>query len=282
MLIADTQKHEDKEIPDAFWWAEGNAALEQDWASGDFSTWIDEKYEVKAFGVTFGLSGVLQLIDFTQRPLVARRLSVAGDPEWITAKQALRDVIDAEVCLPDNFGSYILQQAQLGFVAARAVQMKMIDKPSGSPVPFKEAREWDLPDWYWLNHAGKAGASLSWDLGRFLTGGAGPVLIELNGVHFHADSVRAITGKVAEAEAQAKGGEVNGSPGGRKRKYDWEDGSNAIWGAIYRGELIPKNQAYIEKALQAHFRRGDNEPSESTVRPYASRIWSEYSKEAEN
>ena len=71
---------------------------------------------------------------------------------------------------------------------------------------------------------------------------------------------------------------MNGSPGGRKRKYDWEEGGNAIWGAIYRAELIPNNQADVEKALQAHFRIGDDDPSESTVRPYANRIWTDYSK----
>ena len=43
----------DCDIPKAFWWAEGHEALEQDWAAGDFSTWIDGSIHLKAFGVTF-------------------------------------------------------------------------------------------------------------------------------------------------------------------------------------------------------------------------------------
>lgn len=40
------------DIPKKFWWAEGEAALTQDWAAGDFSTWIND-VQFKAFGVTF-------------------------------------------------------------------------------------------------------------------------------------------------------------------------------------------------------------------------------------
>lgn len=43
----------DHEVPKEFWWAEGHEALEQDWAAGDFSTWIDRRVHWKAFGVTF-------------------------------------------------------------------------------------------------------------------------------------------------------------------------------------------------------------------------------------
>lgn len=40
-------------IPAAFWWAHGEEALEQNWAVGDFSTWINREHEVEAFGVCF-------------------------------------------------------------------------------------------------------------------------------------------------------------------------------------------------------------------------------------
>jgi hypothetical protein len=53
LLVVETKEHENCEIPREFWWAEGHEALEQDWDLGDFSTWIDRKYEIKAFGVQF-------------------------------------------------------------------------------------------------------------------------------------------------------------------------------------------------------------------------------------
>ena len=41
------------DVPASFWWAEGREALDQDWLTGDFSTWIEGRYELRAFGVEF-------------------------------------------------------------------------------------------------------------------------------------------------------------------------------------------------------------------------------------
>ena len=41
------------EIPEEFWWAEGGDALNQNWANGDFDTWIRGTTYVSVFGVTF-------------------------------------------------------------------------------------------------------------------------------------------------------------------------------------------------------------------------------------
>jgi hypothetical protein len=50
------------DIPKEFWWAKGHAALEQDWVTGDFSTWIDRgNTELKAFGVTFARADIERL-----------------------------------------------------------------------------------------------------------------------------------------------------------------------------------------------------------------------------
>jgi len=49
-------------IPKEFWWAEGHEALEQDWAVGDFSTWIEHRIQLRAFGVTFVLADVQKLL----------------------------------------------------------------------------------------------------------------------------------------------------------------------------------------------------------------------------
>ncbi|HEV7601608.1 MAG TPA: hypothetical protein VGO49_15315 [Bradyrhizobium sp.] len=50
------------DVPKEFWWAEGHQALEQDWLSGDFSTWIDHKILLKAFGVTFARADIQKLL----------------------------------------------------------------------------------------------------------------------------------------------------------------------------------------------------------------------------
>lgn len=48
------------DVPVEFWWAKGAEALNQNWRSGDFDTWIDHKIHLEAFGVTFRRSDVEQ------------------------------------------------------------------------------------------------------------------------------------------------------------------------------------------------------------------------------
>ena len=46
-------ERQSSEIPKAFWWACGHEALDQDWNTGDFSTYIDRRLRWQAFGVEF-------------------------------------------------------------------------------------------------------------------------------------------------------------------------------------------------------------------------------------
>lgn len=68
-FIIDDRSHEEFKIPQEFWWACGEAALEQDWLTGDFETWIDRKTHGKAFGVSFSRGGIEALIG----PAIASR-----------------------------------------------------------------------------------------------------------------------------------------------------------------------------------------------------------------
>lgn len=56
------QAFQNHDIPKEFWWAEGHEALQQDWPAGDFSTWIDQKIQLKAFGVTFARADIEKLL----------------------------------------------------------------------------------------------------------------------------------------------------------------------------------------------------------------------------
>lgn len=63
---------------------------------------------------------------------------------------------------------------------------------------------------------------------------------------------------------------------GRPAAYDWLEATNAIWAKLYGNELIPQVQADIERALILHLRKGDAEPGQSTVRPFAKAIWEKF------
>jgi hypothetical protein len=54
---------QDHDVPKLFWWAEGHEALHQDWAVGDFSTWIERgSVQLKAFGVKFARADIEKLL----------------------------------------------------------------------------------------------------------------------------------------------------------------------------------------------------------------------------
>lgn len=47
------------ELPEEFWWARGQAALTQNWVTGDFETWLAQKHHIRAYGVKFRKADVL-------------------------------------------------------------------------------------------------------------------------------------------------------------------------------------------------------------------------------
>jgi hypothetical protein len=54
-------------IENGFWWAEGNAALHQNWVTGDFDAWIDDEH-FQAFGVWFLRADIEKLIPAVVEP----------------------------------------------------------------------------------------------------------------------------------------------------------------------------------------------------------------------
>jgi len=62
LFQVDGREHQHVDIPKEFWWAKGHEALEQDWAAGDFSTWIERRAQWNAFGVTFNRADIEKLL----------------------------------------------------------------------------------------------------------------------------------------------------------------------------------------------------------------------------
>jgi hypothetical protein len=57
-FIRDGRSTDNVDLPAEFWWAQGEAALGQNWTTGDFDTWIDHRIHLQAFGVTFRRSDI--------------------------------------------------------------------------------------------------------------------------------------------------------------------------------------------------------------------------------
>lgn len=248
LLLIDEDRHEDVAIPAKFWWAEGHAALVQDWASGDFSTWIDHSEQFRAFGVTFALSGLLEMLPFERRGQTARSFSVAGSADWISASDARKFAYNEGGVNPAHAGLAVIDQAKLGFLTARAVLAQGSRGGSNETGWIWEAREWDIPPWFWNGFTDAGSSSQDWALGKFAGRGKGPNnlrYLTLHGVHFLRESLGALTPVTTAIAAKSE----PKNKGGRPPAAFADEMMCAIWGLIYQGDLKPKNQAEIARAM---------------------------------
>jgi hypothetical protein len=279
LLSIGSKQTEHALIPKEFWWATGHEALDQDWEVGDFSTWIDRREHWQAFGVSFALNGVLEMLPFDRRALTAYSLSVAGNQDWLPARDARQLVYGQYGRHPMQAAPAIIEMAKLGFIAGRAVLFQGVNDRRNHTDWDAQEREWDIPGWFWSGFTFDGQSAQDWETGGFSGNGLSPTgltAITLSGVHFQRASLAVLAPRGSVAEL------AEPSNRGRKRKYDWDAAATAVWGQIFRAELIPTHQNDVERAVQRFLTKGDEEPSESTVRPYASRIWNEYEKQAGN
>jgi hypothetical protein len=282
LLLIGNDRHENAVIPSTFWWADGREALDQDWATGDFSTWIDRSVEWKAFGVRFALPGVLELLPSDRRGVVAHSLSVSSNPDWVSANEARRFAYEQGKLNPTLAGPAIIQQAQLGFVTARAV-LAQASKGGQSETHWSwEWREWDVATWYWEKFTESASSSQNWELGKFSGRGIAPDgarYLTLTGVHFLRESLNVLlpaARSIATAQPVAK------NQGGRPPAAFADDLMCAIWGLIHQGDLKPKSQADIERAMLDWAARNDHELGLTAARGKARRVFAILTGEVEN
>lgn len=274
-LIGNGEENQDALIGKGFWWARGHEALEQDWNSGDFSTWIDRSVEVKAFGVSFDFTALSELVPADKQAAALRRISVIAHDDWISARELHLALLD-KVGL--SYGNAALAEAcQLGQLGARAMRATCHRKQRNALLQQWKAVEWDVPLWFWRDFTEKRSARFEWPLGKVRGEGqkeGDAQVIELQGLHFHRSGLINL-GIEDAADAPEKS---LGASRGRRPKYDWLAASLHIFGLINRGDFKPECQADVEKALIDHLADGDNAPGESTVRPYAKLIWDENAK----
>lgn len=178
-------------LPDEFWSNSGRERLQQDWEHGDFQSSFDGLTVSCAFGVRFDASDVLAMVPVEQRAAAARTLSVAGNAAWASAREARRFAYERAGLNPSTAGNAVVEQCRLGFVTARAVEMRWAagQKPDDWT---EEVREWDVPSWFWEHFTTQDASSQDWEQGRFAGRGRGPKgvgWLTLNGVHFLRSSL---------------------------------------------------------------------------------------------
>jgi hypothetical protein len=190
-VMIDGEIIENVQVPDEFWSDDGRERLQQDWNTGDFVSSFDGLTQSRAFGVQFHASDILDMVPSDQRAAAARSLSVAGNPAWVSAREARRFAYDTAGHQPLTAGKAVIEQSRLGFITARAVEMRWAS--GNNPGRWTtEVREWDVPTWFWEDFTAENSSTQSWEQGLFAGRGRGPQgygWITLNGVYFLRSSL---------------------------------------------------------------------------------------------
>jgi integrase len=185
-LLWNGEEHSLTRIPKEFWWAEGQEALTQDWVTGDFATWIDQKIEVKAFGVCFDFLAIADLLPADKRAEGMRRISVAANPDWINARDLAREVYSQ--ISSGRASPLIIEACAVGQLSARAVRASGTVGANGTNQANWAAIEWDVPIWFWRDFTKADQSTQDWQVGtasgKAYRGGTAQT-IKLQGLHFH-------------------------------------------------------------------------------------------------
>ena len=271
------ERKENAAVPKEFWWANGHEALDQDWAVGDFATWIDRRIEWRAYGVLFDFNEVRELLPVEQGGILSRQFSVAGNPDWIPSQSAVGFMHQRLGTSLIRGGTPLLDQCRLGFVSARAVLMQRSEQGKAGYWTTEE-REWDVPLWFWEKHTRDDQSSEEWTSGIFsgISTGHNRELIKLSGVHFLRASIEAMLPQAALPKQPIR------VSGGRPAASFWDDLWCAIWGEIYRGNFHPKRQADVEKAMLEWASNNDEHLSETAAKSRARKLFAEFQSEGKN
>jgi predicted nucleotide-binding protein len=179
LFISFGEEKTNFEVPRKFWWAKGEAGLEQNWVLGDFETWVKEidrehggrrEGLQQAFGVTFRRLDIEQLRPATA-PASCRKEAIITTPtdrEWMSAQEAL-DYLG----LGFAQGAYaICAHASAGLVQAKARRFLVHGAPDDDDV--------ELPREFWSRS--DEAQWHDWPMGHFKTA--------FNDGHFEAFGVQ--------------------------------------------------------------------------------------------
>jgi hypothetical protein len=241
LFLKDDERLEEVVLPAEFWWAGGKEALEQDWDTGDFSTWIDHAEHWQAFGVTIELDGVLEMLPFERRAIVTRELSVAADPAWVPAREVRRFVYEVTNINPVSAGRFVIDRARLGFLTARAVLAQGSHGTRHANDWSWQFREWDIPAWFWINFTSEASSSQDWESGKFTGRGIGPGNVKwvtLSGVHFLRDSLAALAPSRSSNDSDPDNPDSAKSPLSQAELERWWHKKEAVRDALSEAELM--------------------------------------------
>jgi hypothetical protein len=270
-FIQDRETRDNIDVPAGFWWAGGHEALEQNWVAGDFSTWIDQRWHWKAYGVRFHRDDILAMI-----PAVAPAARETVGDDLVSSAHALRSVTEA--CGDELAAAGILLDwAKAGELAghARTYQVTI----EGGPITTERDKALEPDDWNCFDALEPASlmtgivTETGWDSWKRET-----VTTRMTGLRFSGVMLAGLLETLPTVHLSM------GPPtqGGRPPANWWEDLIIDIFAKIYRGDLKPERQSHVEDAMNDWLVAHSHSASGSTVRKRARKVWEAVNREGEN
>jgi hypothetical protein len=222
------------------------------------------------------LDGVLRDVEigFLKGAGFARAEQVESKEEWITAVKAarlLKPVFDSEYIAQQT----ICKRAHGGLIRAHAEQYT---------VNKNVRKNFEIPKDFWWAEGGKA-LHQNWPTCDFDTWiNSGEVHLQAFGVSFlRADIEKIIPADMlAPAVPAVAAPAISAAAGGRPPADWWEDLLIDVCFQLFCGDLKPKTQADVERAMQQWITDHGRDAADSTIRIRARKVWQTIKREAEN
>lgn len=186
---------------------------------------------------------------------------------WISAFEAYKLVADAMVN-PNRIRHTICSRAHAGVIKAKAKTLII-----GS----RSVKEASIPPKFWWA-GGEAALKQNWRVGDFETWIDRRTKVQAFGVSFSRPAIEALIAPAIANRQPARAAQVNGRP----PAAFWDDLWIEICRQLYVGELVPRKQSDLEAAMMDWAIKHGHDPSESTIRPRARKLWTALQKEDRN
>lgn len=161
LLLWGSQRSESGPVPEAFWWAQGEAALKQNWPLGDFETWINQRIHCRAFGVEFKNSDVQKML-----PRGASLPFSRSEPgNYASAETCMAELRASLGFSEGDVERLIIKSCRAGVLHSRCNKITIRTRDRyGEDV--EESESSAIPDWFW-EHCVNDDAVLDWRQSRF-------------------------------------------------------------------------------------------------------------------
>lgn len=230
---------DDVELPSEFWWAKGNAALKQNWVSGDFSTWINQLWDWKAYGVRFHADDIRKML-----PVVPR---VSAFASMVTAGEAVRRL--SEACGDrEEAARSLFRYGRVGAISTSVRFLRREDEDGEATVENGVLLQVD--DWRGIEQPTSAEM-----ISGNLTGSYRDPLhrctytVELIGLRFDPDELDRVAASIPLSDPRRPDGPRGIRGAGRPKAEWWDDLLIEMFRRLWEDNWTPRTKAEVVEAM---------------------------------